>query len=101
MAPRGNIAREIANKFKPILGEIDVPQVLMVDARDESSMTMLSENAARPIYFHGKAAFPWSDDAIKALEEREEAMREEMKAKQTNLEFFSPCDTCHIVDKEG
>jgi len=99
--PRGERAQEVANKLKPVLKEIDPPHVFMVDARDESSMKFLADNAARPIYFQGEEAFPWSDEAITALEEREKARKEELKAKQKNLEFFTPSDSCHIVDKQG
>jgi len=101
MIPRGEKAQEVANQFKPILQNIEAPHVFVIDARDESSMKILADDAARNIYFHGENAFPWSEQAIKGLEERERALKEEMKAKQKNLELFSPSDSCRILDKQG
>jgi len=101
MIPRGERAQEIANKLKPALKKIGPPHVFMADARDESSLKLLADDAARSIYFQGEDAFPWSDEAITAMEEREKARKEELKAKQKNLEFFTPSDSCHIVDKQG
>jgi len=99
--PKGDRAKEIADKFKAVLEEIDVPHVFLIDARDQGAMKVLTDNAARNIYFHGDAAFPWSDEAIAAMKEREEKMKAEVKEKQKNLEFFAPSDNCHVVDKAG
>jgi len=101
MIPRGERAQQVAKKFEGVLKEIDAPHVFVVDARDATSMKFVADNAARPIYFQGEAAYPWSDEAIAALEEREKKLKEEMKAKQKNLEFFAPSDGCHIVNKAG
>lgn len=103
MIPRGERAKGIANAFKPIFNgaDPDTPTTFMVDARDESAMKIIIDDASRPIYFKGEDAFPWTEEALKAAEERVEAMKKEMKAKQKNLEFFAPSESCHIVDKQG
>merc|ERR1719206_1291934 len=72
----------------------------MVDARNAEEMKILVEDAAREIYFQGKECFPWSAEAIRAKEEKDEQMKQELKAKQKNLEFLTPSESCHIVAKE-
>ena len=48
----------------------------MVDARNAEEMKILVEDAAREIYFQGKECFPWSAEAIKAKEEKDEQMKQ-------------------------
>ena len=62
---------------------------------------MYFQNAEKNIYLCGEAAYPWSEEAIKALEEKEAKWKEEMKSKIVDLQCFAPTDTCHVVDKSG
>ena len=48
----------------------------MVHAENVEEMKIIKENAATEIYFQGKEAFPWSAEAIKAKEERDEQMKQ-------------------------
>ena len=100
MIPKGERAQEVAKVLKPVLQDIDVPHVFMIDARDESLIKILSKNAARPIYFQTDA-YPWSEEALKAEEERKEKLKEEMKAKIKDLQIFSENENCHILNKQG
>ena len=92
MIPRGDRAKAVVNAFKPVLKDIEAPHVLVVDARDEAKLKLIEENAARPIHFHGKDAFPWTEEAIQVLKDKKEALKQEMKGKQKNLEFFTPSE---------
>ena len=101
MIPRGDRALEFADRFKPVFKGIRAPHVLVINAENEVSIRILSEDAGHYIYFYGEHAFPWTADAIDTYKEKEAAMKLAVKDKQKNLEFFTPSDTCHIVDKEG
>ena len=47
-----------------------------MDARNAEEIKVIKENAATEIYFQGKEGFPWSAEAIKAMEERDEQMKQ-------------------------
>jgi len=98
---RGDRAKEVVNSFKCVESDIDTPHVFIVDAKDTTSMKILAENAARNIYFRGEAAYPWSEEAIKALEEKEAKLKEEMMSKIADLQCFAASDSCHVIDKSG
>ena len=48
----------------------------MVHAKNAEEIKIIKENAATEIYFQGKEGFPWSAEAIKAMEERDEQMKQ-------------------------
>ena len=101
MVKFGERSKDTVKRFEAILSEIESPHVLVIATENDCSLKIVAENAARDIYYVGAAGFPWSKKALDDLKAKEEAQVQEWKTKQDNLEFFSPTEECHILDKSG
>ena len=88
MVKFGESASSVKKRFEEICSSIDPPHVTILTKKDDKSLSLCVEEAARSIYFTGAPAFPWNPEALEALEAKETALKEELKSKQKNLEFF-------------
>ena len=88
MVKFGESASSVKKRFEEICSSIDPPHVTILTKKEDKSLSLCVEEAARSIYFTGAPGFPWSPEALEALEAKETALKEELKSKQKNLEFF-------------
>jgi nucleoredoxin len=101
MVKAGEKADEVVKKFEDISADIQAPHVIVLAKNSDNSYKLHAEDAARDIYLRGAEGFPWSSEALAALDAKEAALKEEMKSRQKNLEFLSTEGQCHVVGKEG
>ena len=94
-------ASEVVQRFEAITPNIEAPHVIVLTPDGTGSFTLCAEDAARDIYFTGADGFPWSSEALKALEEKNAALQEELKSRQKNLEFLTKENKSLVVDKNG
>ena len=100
--PKGERSRGVLKSMEAIIEDSkDIPKIMILDVRDESIIKIVVQNASSHIYKEGECAFPWTDQAIQDLEAKRRSLKEKVRTKQKNLEFFAPSDSCHIVDKQG
>ena len=97
----GEKAKEVIKRFEPICSTIEPPHVIVLKRDEKGSLKLCSEDAARNIYFTGAEGFPWSSEALDALKAKEAALKEELKARQKNLEFLSKEGKSLVQDKNG
>ncbi len=97
MVSRGDPAKEVVKKFEYIADDIEAPHVLIVDAREESVLKIVTEDASLLICFDGELAFPWNEAGIAALEEKEAKLKEERRANIKNLKILEATDSCHVI----
>ena len=89
MVRSGESAKTVIKRFEAISSCIQPPHVIVLAKRDNNTLKVCAEEAARNIYFTGAKGFPWSPEVLEALEAKEAAHKEELKAKQKNLDFLS------------
>jgi len=88
MVKSGESSNNVKKRFEEIFSAIDAPHVTILKKKDDKTLSICAEEAARDIYFKGSEGFPWSSEALEALEAKERAFKEELKSKQKDLEFL-------------